>query len=804
MASLFRRAFPLIAVLILALPAAGGASLITNTKISSPQIGRDIYASHEAGADWGAKFATALGKLAAPGGRLTEEPSLQTVTTVITISKSNVLVDLYGVKANSPAQAATLITITGHNVTLQGLNLDASNITGANCGIKITASNVTLRDIIITGGAKGVCLDGSIAATLDHVETSGQTTTGVSIVTAAYASHIANSYFHGAPTGITVSADSVDTRLMGNRFDTTTAVSDSSSSTIRFDGSGWTLQDVAWQRDAANRWKTPDDVIMSANLGIGVSTAPVRLAVSDGSSAVAQTGLIGLPNNKAIHARNAANNADLPLIGSDTNNNVVLGGSGVASVKTSNALIVNEGTHQIDFTTANTRAEIRFGTAADTNLYRRTSNALATDDELDVGSSLTVVGNLIFGGPSGDTNLYRAAANTLRTDDALHIVRPVSSQALAILTSGESYARLSVNEDGKFYWGGGTAGTDADTNLYRAAAGTLRTDHSFHASGDIVAKTGYSIEVKIGNVAGGASGIELGGDTNLYRSAANTLATDDLFKSIRPASTSQALSFGDSGGEYFSVRADGLLMWGALNAPDTNLYRSAASTLSTDDLFSVARGVVDDIGLATRVTGDGTARWVISAAGKQEWGDGVTRDTNLFRAAPSVLRTDDTFQAIGDLFANTGTANEIGLRATGGRPEIFFGSAGDTSLYRSAANTLKTDDQITSAERITGSIGSVAQVIIGDQTYSDARITFGSAGDTNLYRSAADTLKTDDAFFAGAGVIKWGDSQSNPTCDSSTRGQMRFILGNPSVADVLYLCMKSAADAYAWKTIVTG
>lgn len=69
-------------------------------------------------------------------------------------------------------------------------------------------------------------------------------------------------------------------------------------------------------------------------------------------------------------------------------------------------------------------------------------------------------------------------------------------------------------------------------------------------------------------------------------------------------------------------------------------------------------------------------------------------DTNLYRSASNRVKTDGEFQAEQDIIAEIGNASQVGIgnRGTGGTPGITFGSANDTVLYRSAANTLKTDD----------------------------------------------------------------------------------------------------------------
>lgn len=172
-------------------------------------------------------------------------------------------------------------------------------------------------------------------------------------------------------------------------------------------------------------------------------------------------------------------------------------------------------------------------------------------------------------------------------------------------------------------------------------------------------------------------------------------------------------------------------------------------------------------------------------------------DTNLYRGAGSVLKTDDLFHplggldvsatpsflttvttgATGDKIALFGTTYGIGIQSNalvlwvnsttdgvsirtvaGGAPysagtEIFrlkadgkftFGSAADTNLYRGAADSLVTDDAFTAAFlNSTGYVFSNTGVLI---LRNDAGvITWGAADDVNLYRSAADMLKTDDS-----------------------------------------------------------
>lgn len=69
--------------------------------------------------------------------------------------------------------------------------------------------------------------------------------------------------------------------------------------------------------------------------------------------------------------------------------------------------------------------------------------------------------------------------------------------------------------------------------------------------------------------------------------------------------------------------------------------------------------------MATGVDGDGTSRFVIFGDGKQEWGpggsgSGAVRDVNLYRSAADTLRTDDNLSVGGAIvrtvFTNTATS----------------------------------------------------------------------------------------------------------------------------------------------------
>lgn len=207
-------------------------------------------------------------------------------------------------------------------------------------------------------------------------------------------------------------------------------------------------------------------------------------------------------------------------------------------------------------------------------------------------------------------------------------------------------------------------------------------------------------------------------------------------------------------------------------ANDTNLYRSAADTLKTDDAlialtvqtsngFFSERALSSNNAYYAKVLGDANYRYTQSAAGVLLWGDGTAaQDTNLYRSAADVLKTDDALVVVGNL-----TAAKLLFAALG---QIYV--SGSTAYFRNAAdsayigidannvtarglftafNTLNSNLPLTTTNGWVISVtGESQNRLMIDAT---GKMLWGSGsltGDTNLYRSAADVLKTDDAFYA--------------------------------------------------------
>jgi hypothetical protein len=230
----------------------------------------------------------------------------------------------------------------------------------------------------------------------------------------------------------------------------------------------------------------------------------------------------------------------------------------------------------------------------------------------------------------------------------------------------DAVPRLFVQADGGMKWGDGTAAQD--TTLARGAANRLH----------------------------------LG--TTAQKGALRTfgaVAADTVFDTVVTTDANPRLAIG----------ADGKINWGPGNAAaDTTLYRGGAGTLQTDSLFWVNsdQGVLTFGSAAaanvlrTRVTGDTQNRFWLTTDGKMLWGPGGTTggDTNLYRSAAAVLKTDGALYAGAGLVSTVGGAGQISIGQSSNVPYVWFGGAGDTNLYRSAANVLKTDGMILAVNSI--------------------------------------------------------------------------------------------------------
>lgn len=189
------------------------------------------------------------------------------------------------------------------------------------------------------------------------------------------------------------------------------------------------------------------------------------------------------------------------------------------------------------------------------------------------------------------------------------------------------------------------------------------------------------------------------------------------------------------------------------------------------------------------VQSDANKRISILANGQMEWGDGTAaRDTNLYRNSANQLKTDDSLIITDKLSVGQSSLNTSHMisSVTDGTVTAFQGRASALGTASTAVLSLETTDVTKRAFdfRLTGD--SVSRLRLDANASSSGQIQFGNGTsvDTNLYRSAADTLKTDDKFVATLG-LNMGTAGTGVPASASATGTVGDIAYD---SNYIYIC----------------
>jgi hypothetical protein len=312
------------------------------------------------------------------------------------------------------------------------------------------------------------------------------------------------------------------------------------------------------------------------------------------------------------------------------------------------------------------------------------------------------------------------------------------------------------------YWGGGAAA--ADTELYRIGAGILATTGELRAGS--LTTTGI---------------LNLGAGSYIYHNS-NPVGNGVIL----------ARGAGDIDQRY-TLSNDGHMYWGpGVSAGiDVELRRSAAGQLRIEGGLNIttflefnARTPGSAI-IAAAANGDTAYRYTQGNDGSMNWGPGnAAGDTQLVRSGVGELTTYGRF-IVGQR-AYVGTDLVVDNSGTGSK--LYFGQLSDCVLYRSAANSLKTDGHF------------VANLnIYLDQGNAGNRLVFGSANDIYLYRAAAGVLKTD-----GALAVAGDYATTLPA--SPVDGQIATLVDSLTAPTYIwrFRYVAGIADAYKWVFIGGG
>jgi len=197
----------------------------------------------------------------------------------------------------------------------------------------------------------------------------------------------------------------------------------------------------------------------------------------------------------------------------------------------------------------------------------------------------------------------------------------------------------------------------------------------------------------------------------------------------------------------------------------------------------------------------GSYSWVSVLVGSSI--DTLDVNTLTFGTADGdTLTVDDITATTADFTLLTfDTANGVQLNLSGGGTGIGAG-AGFNQSGTTIWNSLNETDANADEKRWTWRASGGVLSLLG--------VTDASDGSATLLSFIRDGTSLAEGSLIGAllnaplGVESLelnGESGGKPTCEQAIRGRIYYTAGGAGVADIVEVCSKSAADAYAWRDI---
>lgn len=346
----------------------------------------------------------------------------------------------------------------------------------------------------------------------------------------------------------------------------------------------------------------------------------------------------------------------------------------------------------------------------------------ATTQALWVGSggTYTTANQGIAFGSGRDVNLYRSAADVLRTDDSLF----VAGNASRFQSSTDSTTALQVLDAD-----GGNPVLSIDTTNERVGIGTASPTTELDVTGDVNISNRLQV---------GPTGDTVGQCATIFGPLSCDVALD-----VANASSETSIA------SYGIHTATTINPAGANSASNVGAYSQL--TLSGTNNYIATNSAV--YGLASSSSTSGTISRLIGVQGSA--GIFTTSSTaNISEAmglygAVGVISTvsGGTIENGYGLYIDVASASDTGAAVT-----TNYGIYVSPQTNTSTNGTANYGIAVGAADTQTLWLSSNA-----DNTSASAGIAFGLSRDTNLYRSAANTLRTDDALSVGDDITVTGD-----------------------------------------------
>lgn len=300
------------------------------------------------------------------------------------------------------------------------------------------------------------------------------------------------------------------------------------------------------------------------------------------------------------------------------------------------------------------------------------------------------------------------------------------------------------------------------TNDRRIIAGTVGAKNAVQVNQDLTLDPNNAL-VTLRAQVGSAPKLELDGTNNAYKATLTQGSKSVVIDSqgVKPSTNSgidttkvlsldanNALQYGSLSstlGNYLPLA--GGAMAGNITAAGTMLeigsYASPFWRLYADQV-NARPGATGDVSYSIHVDGQQTYSYYQLGDGKMWWGDGTDlNDTNLYRSAANVLKTDDAFTVGGDLTTNGFIKSNSGLYFDANADDvtptnafIFRAGSTPTEKFRIDAATAKTTITPASAGSVALAVSNGTQEIV--QLWRDAsgdgQIWANNAAGTNTFK----------------------------------------------------------------------
>lgn len=336
----------------------------------------------------------------------------------------------------------------------------------------------------------------------------------------------------------------------------------------------------------------------------------------------------------------------------------------------------------------------------DTGLMSLGAGSTPANGLVTIGTDTTSVSSGLYFGT--DTTLYRFGSNVLGTNSRFLInAATTGAFGLSIRASGDSNDRLQILGNGTMQWGSGSA--LADTTLYRSAADTLKTDDNL-----VIAQ-----KLTIGQSTLSSYLLDV---TEINSTLSGTLRSMYFHPVYNPAS--------DNGVGLFLLAA---AMGPAYNSTvNKSVGGSFLGGIYLNPIIQNTGGIPIK-GIDINISNDnGATIPYFRGVDVRQVAPGAGTVTTAYGVYIGDMQPAGVTTGYGIYFAGSGTGNSINWN-------------GDTNLYRSAANELRTDDNliVAGAGSTTGSVVTVDST----QSLSNKRLT---PRVTTITSSATPTINTDN------------------------------------------------------------